>query len=74
MSTGQERSFDVGKKDCQDRNNARNRDAFAICKANGMLRYDAYPVCSNDRLSRGGKADEIESAIIEVLDLYWAGE
>lgn len=36
-STGQKRVFDVGKKDANDRNNARNSDVYAKAKANFIL-------------------------------------
>lgn len=36
-STGKMRKFDLGKKEVNDANNSRNRDAFSITKANKIL-------------------------------------
>lgn len=65
--TGKTRTFDVGKKDSYDRNNARNRDAFAIAKANFILegekrlKLDGYCLKTTD-------LDDTEDTIIAHID------
>lgn len=68
-STGKKRKFDVGKKEVQDANNARNRDAFSVTKSNNILDY-----CSNSKktienvLPKNLDPGSIEDAVIDVID------
>lgn len=55
------------RKDCYDRNNARNRDVFALAKANGRLEG------INELTGEYNKAvdlnpNTVEDAVIEVID------
>lgn len=61
------------KRDCYNRNNARNRDAMSISQATGYLRYSDE---SKDAPIAGVAAppnDSVESAIIDLIDLKDAG-
>jgi hypothetical protein len=72
-STGKERKIDVGRKEVQDANNARNRDAFSITKSNNILEY--YNRASEGRknlediLSNSSNPNEVEDFLITLIDL-----
>lgn len=68
-STGKRRAVDAIKKTCEDANNARNRDAFAITKANGMLKCEKEMIKGSDS-NRSTKNDEVEDAIIAAIDMF----
>lgn len=56
------------RKDCYDRNNARNRDIFSITKSNDMLKE---PKVLNEFLEEQSFRDAgvIEDQVIELIDL-----
>lgn len=60
-STGQKRKFDVGKKDCYDRNNARNNDVYGKAQANYLLEGE------ESRREYDG-VNEIEDWLIRAID------
>ncbi len=68
VSTGKKRKFDIGKKDAQDRNNARNTDAFSVTKANRILEGE-------EEIERGANKmkstnyREVEDLLIKLIDL-----
>lgn len=63
--SGKMREFDVGKKDCFDRNNARNKDAFAIAKANFILEGEKRV---KDDVLLSTNLNETEDALIALID------
>jgi hypothetical protein len=56
------------RKDCYDRNNSRNRDIFAITKANDMLK-EAEKVKDYLEQKSFRDANEIENTLIALIDL-----
>ncbi len=67
-STGKKRKVDVFKKDCEDRNNWRNNDSYAITSSNDMLKGEAKISSGvNNVLSTNNK--EVENTLIKIIDL-----
>lgn len=66
-SNGQKKKIDIYKKDCEDKNNSRNRDAYSITKVNNMLKGDeAFPAIDID--NRSTNYHDTEDALIDYLD------
>lgn len=56
------------KKECEDRNNARNRDSYAVTNSNDMLKGEAeISTGVNNILSTNHK--EVENTLITMIDL-----
>lgn len=66
-STGKLRKFDVGAKSINDMNNARNRDAYSICKSNGILKGEKDALSGIER--KESSINDMENAIVELIDL-----
>lgn len=68
IKTGKKKKYDVAKKDCEDRNNARNRDAFTITKANRYLQAEeaAVKLIENTRSTNN---NEVEDTLIDLIDM-----
>lgn len=66
-TTGATRKIDVFKKDCEDKNNARNRDSYAITKSNNMLKgaKDAQTAVEG---IRNYVTNETEDMLITIID------
>lgn len=65
--TGRKKEYDANKKECEDRNNSRNRDAFTITKSNGYLR-DEQTALKTIEMNRSTNYNDVEDAIIALLD------
>jgi hypothetical protein len=66
VSTGKNRKFDVSKTEAEHANNARNRDAFAVTKANNILTYSIEGTANSNKSSN---LSEVEDTLITLLDL-----
>lgn len=66
-TTGKTKQYDAAKKECEDRNNARNRDAFSITKANRFLQDEKCAV-NQIESSRSSNVNETEDMLIELID------
>ncbi len=68
-TTGKKKEYDAARKDCEDRNNARNRDAFAITKANRYLKDEKS---ANEALEsfRSTNSNDVEDSLIEAIDAH----
>jgi hypothetical protein len=67
-STGKVRTYDVGKKQCQDDNNRRNADGFARTKANNTLAYGDDSVDEALNIYKETNINVTEDALIEAID------
>lgn len=66
-TSGRKKKVDIFKKDCEDKNNARNRDAYAITKVNNMLKDDANFAVA-ELINRSTNYQDTENSLIELLD------
>lgn len=67
-ATGKKRKVDLFKKDCEDRNNARNRDSYSVTNSNDMLKGEADIATGvNNVLSTN--PNEVENTLITIIDL-----
>lgn len=58
------------KRECYNRNNARNRDAMSIAQATGNMRYSADKAADAPMTNKAVPAlDSVESSIIDLIDL-----
>jgi len=64
-STGKYRKFDLGKKEINDANNARNRDAFSITKANKILHGEKKMMNEQEK----NVNMKTEDSLIRLLDI-----
>lgn len=67
-ATGKKRKVDVLKKDCEDRNNARNRDSYAITRSNNMLKGEKK-IASGSNSVLSTNPNEVEDTLITIIDL-----
>jgi hypothetical protein len=67
-ATGKRRKVDIFKKDCEDRNNSRNRDSYSITKIHDMLK-DESEIATELEMQRSTNHGDVEDNIIEMLDL-----
>ena len=67
-TTGKKKQYDHFKKDCQDRNNARNGDAFTVTKANKFLK-NIDDVIDLIEENRSTNYNTVEDAIITIIDV-----
>ncbi len=65
-TTGKKKKVDVYKKDCEDRNNSRNRDSYGITKINNMLKGEKGLIAVEN--NRSTNLHETENTLIEYLD------
>lgn len=66
-TTGKKKKVDIYKKDCEDRNNSRNRDAYSITKINNMLKGEDLFVYA-DHNNRSTNPNDTENVLIDYLD------
>lgn len=66
-ATGRKRKVDIMKKDCGDRNNARNRDSYSVTKSNDMLK-EVVEVVSQFEAEREITKNDVEDTLITILD------
>jgi hypothetical protein len=70
-TTGKKKKIDVYKKDCEDRNNSRNRDSYGITKINNMLKGEKGLIAVEN--NRSTNLHETENTLIEYLDQRESG-
>lgn len=72
-TTGEKRKIDIYRKDCEDKNNARNRDSFSITKSNHTLKGQSN-IKSTLETDRKYDSNETEDMMIRILDSKYGRE
>lgn len=67
--SGKEIVYDVARKDCEDRNNSRNRDSFGITKMNNILSYDLKACDKAANKNQNTTVNQREDLMIDLIDL-----